>query len=327
MDHYDVLDDDDHIDVVGRRRSYNYYNDYDHHTDYYYFDDSNNGLLQRWWRRWFGGDSSNTQWGIVVALLVICAMQFQFQSYLWGLWYRIRNDGVAATATDMVFALVDTLRAYLQLAMELVRSLRHQAPLNYFLDGVFGNGAFDEEYYEQYPAANPGGGFFSSAAALGPPPPLVIVGPNGQIEEEEESSNNNDHRSPSPASSFTSQSTTTTRGIEPAFLNEEDYPPGWLVYHAELGVVPKEEADNYDAMLRRKQEEAQKKGDGEKEDEKKIAEVNEVKASGSAATPASDLDDKMQNDSAFNSNASRIEGEEEPIKEAPAASSEPNHPA
>ena len=34
--------------------------------------------------------------------------------------------------------------------------------------------------------------------------------------------------------------------LEPAFLNPEDYPPGWLVFHPELGVVSKEEADAYD---------------------------------------------------------------------------------
>ena len=34
--------------------------------------------------------------------------------------------------------------------------------------------------------------------------------------------------------------------IEPAFLNEKDYPPGWCVYHPLLGVVTKEEADKYD---------------------------------------------------------------------------------
>jgi hypothetical protein len=33
--------------------------------------------------------------------------------------------------------------------------------------------------------------------------------------------------------------------LEPAFLNEQDYPPGWLVYHPVLGVVPKEQADQY----------------------------------------------------------------------------------
>jgi hypothetical protein len=34
--------------------------------------------------------------------------------------------------------------------------------------------------------------------------------------------------------------------IEPAFLSDRDYPPGWMVYHRILGVVPKTEADLYD---------------------------------------------------------------------------------
>jgi hypothetical protein len=34
--------------------------------------------------------------------------------------------------------------------------------------------------------------------------------------------------------------------IEPAFLDDRDYPPGWMVYHRVLGVVPKTEADRYD---------------------------------------------------------------------------------
>jgi hypothetical protein len=34
--------------------------------------------------------------------------------------------------------------------------------------------------------------------------------------------------------------------MEPAFLNDRDYPPGWMVYHRVLGVVPKTEADRYD---------------------------------------------------------------------------------
>ena len=44
--------------------------------------------------------------------------------------------------------------------------------------------------------------------------------------------------------------------IEPAFLNAEDYPPGWLVYHPVLGVVPKEEADDYDNKTERMCEES-----------------------------------------------------------------------
>mmetsp|Transcript_30276 Transcript_30276/g.69801 ORF Transcript_30276/g.69801 Transcript_30276/m.69801 type:complete len:95 (-) Transcript_30276:149-433(-) len=33
--------------------------------------------------------------------------------------------------------------------------------------------------------------------------------------------------------------------LEPAFLNEKDYPPGWLVFHPVLGVVAKTDLDAY----------------------------------------------------------------------------------
>ena len=33
--------------------------------------------------------------------------------------------------------------------------------------------------------------------------------------------------------------------LEPAFLRDEDYPPGWLVFHPVLGVVAKVEADKF----------------------------------------------------------------------------------
>jgi hypothetical protein len=46
----------------------------------------------------------------------------------------------------------------------------------------------------------------------------------------------------------------TPTPLEPAFLNESDYPPGWMVYHPVLGVVFKTEADKYDSQQREKQE-------------------------------------------------------------------------
>ncbi|KAL3934311.1 MAG: hypothetical protein SGARI_003446, partial [Bacillariaceae sp.] len=147
-------------------------------------------------------------------------------------------------------------------------------------------------------------GFF----VLGPPPPLVIVGPNGRLIEQEPatSSSGDDRRSPSPSSSFSSQST-TERDIEPAFLNEEDYPPGWMVYHAELGVVPKEEADAYDAMLRRKQEAARKLKE-ENEDEKKSAQGDEVEASvpPSATAPSNNMAAETQRDPPLDSSKDEI---------------------
>jgi len=40
-----------------------------------------------------------------------------------------------------------------------------------------------------------------------------------------------------------------TTELEPTFLRESDYPPGWAVYHRILGVVRKTEADEYDERI------------------------------------------------------------------------------
>ena len=40
-----------------------------------------------------------------------------------------------------------------------------------------------------------------------------------------------------------------TCDLEPAFVNEADYPPGWLVYHPVLGVVLKQTADSHEGPV------------------------------------------------------------------------------
>jgi hypothetical protein len=45
--------------------------------------------------------------------------------------------------------------------------------------------------------------------------------------------------------------------LEPAFLNESDYPAGWLVYHPILRVVTKGEAEEYDQVQAEKQQQQQ----------------------------------------------------------------------
>ncbi|CAB9497284.1 expressed unknown protein [Seminavis robusta] len=59
---------------------------------------------------------------------------------------------------------------------------------------------------------------------------------------------------PLPAAAINNNNKENTDPLEPAFLNDEDYPPGWLVFDPVLGVVSKAEADNY----KRKQQNAQK---------------------------------------------------------------------
>jgi len=51
-----------------------------------------------------------------------------------------------------------------------------------------------------------------------------------------------------------------TTELEPTFLREIDYPPGWVVYHRILGVVRKTEAEEYDEKI------GYPESDGEKEE-------------------------------------------------------------
>ena len=41
--------------------------------------------------------------------------------------------------------------------------------------------------------------------------------------------------------------------LEPAFLSDHEYPPGWMVYHPALGVVSKERADEYEQAQQRQE--------------------------------------------------------------------------
>lgn len=52
-----------------------------------------------------------------------------------------------------------------------------------------------------------------------------------------------------PKSSPSPRTRINTAPLEPAFLRESDYPPGWLVYHRVLGVVTKSEADDYNEKM------------------------------------------------------------------------------
>jgi hypothetical protein len=331
MEHHydDILDENYDDDVMHVDRNHARGGSFSYYTDHYYYDYNSNNVEDaggwfgrwKWWlSTWFpqqhgyrqeedfmvtldhaaaSGGNSKTQWGVVVALVLVCAVQFQFPSMLRAMGYKIRHEGPRATLVDLAFAVHDLLRGYLQIATEVVRSLRHPALWNLWWDGSNGNGRVLDDHAS---STRRNIGFFSGGA-MGqppPPPPLVIVGPNGGLQEDR---SNNGRRSPSPASSFSSHSS-TEHAIEPAFLNEEDYPPGWLVYHVQLGVVPKEEADAYDAMIRRKLQEEQKL---KEENEKQSAKVDQDESAIEAAEVPKESNPQRQSDSPA--------GETDPLEE------------
>lgn len=159
-----------------------------------------------------------------------------------------RNEGLLNTLMDLILEVQEYAVAYGQMAFEFGRKLR-----GYLL-------AHGDEWYHHdnhtmtLPSPNP-------AAAL------LAMGPRGrrraapvanrlvssrmpELEETDVQKQQLDESQlPQDQQHHQLEDKENTDPLEPAFLRDEDYPPGWLVFDPVLGVVTKTEADNY----RRKQ--------------------------------------------------------------------------
>mmetsp|Transcript_4832 Transcript_4832/g.12302 ORF Transcript_4832/g.12302 Transcript_4832/m.12302 type:complete len:499 (+) Transcript_4832:124-1620(+) len=173
------------------------------------------------------------------------------------------------------------------------RDRRHLSPSSEFggegstsnslLDGIWGRGSSS--------ATNFGSGFFFSSFDEQPdsPPPLVtlVTTPNGNkewevVEDDDNGDSNGDSENNRDGSTneggiASSSSAPENVGrtdfeLEPAFLDEKDYPPGWLLYHPVLGVVSKEEADRYDSQTRNDRNFSEQPSPPERQDKQIVAE-------------------------------------------------------
>jgi hypothetical protein len=188
------------------------------------------------------------------------------------------EDGWQQTLLECLLGWRDTTRAYYQMACELLRSLRYMLANRMTMTSPTAMISEEEERHRSTNRrSNPSRLLASSNNT---PPPLVVVvlpleqqegvagtatatdplhkshrrrwnpnEPKHIISSPSSTANNNYARSLSPSASTSttnSSSSNNNKEIEPAFLNEQDYPPGWLIYHPVLGVVAKEEADQYD---------------------------------------------------------------------------------
>jgi hypothetical protein len=207
--------------------------------------------------------------GIFVAVIVVILMQYQkgrfrLYNYLYygNFYYYWQHPDGWQGIVDVLFRSKETMRAYYQMACEFVRTWR----------------------YEQQRTGT-GLSLLRTTSSSTVPPPLVLPeeeeevpsATNGKHRKHRHrlslatttKSNGNHMQNSSSSSSILPELDPSaapllqkkkngvvcqqTRhyeppqdDIEPAFLNEQDYPPGWLVYHPVLGVVPKEQADQYD---------------------------------------------------------------------------------
>ena len=247
MDHQ--LDDDDifpynNNEMPTRSRSYSqsqYYNNNPHQQ-------SSSPLWQS--IMWILDVFTGPNFGVWMAVLVILLLQLK-SSNLLTFFHNAMEDGLQQTLLECMLGLRDVTRAYYQMACELIRSLRQSHP---------------------HPPLPRGGDLMRSQRSLSgsSPPPLVVLPPEEGEEEPQQETHRNNRASPrfpkqttphesscvlepsrSPSLSTSSSASSIPHApsqdeIEPAFLDEKDYPPGWLVYHPLLGVVTKEEADNHD---------------------------------------------------------------------------------
>mmetsp|Transcript_4833 Transcript_4833/g.12304 ORF Transcript_4833/g.12304 Transcript_4833/m.12304 type:complete len:499 (+) Transcript_4833:120-1616(+) len=151
------------------------------------------------------------------------------------------------------------------------------------LDGIWGGRSSS--------ATNFGSGFFFSSFDEQPdsPPPLVtlVTTPNGNkewevVDDDDDGDSNGDtdnNRDGSTSEGGIASSSSSPENVgrtdfelEPTFLDEKKYPPGWLLYHPVLGVVSKEEADKYDSQTRNDRNFSEQPSPPERQDKQIVAE-------------------------------------------------------
>lgn len=177
--------------------------------------------------------------GVLAAVAAIIILHYK--SPIMDFYSNLVENGIQETMTDSLLSLCDLARAYYQIACEVIRNLCSSA-------GAHGP-------VPSIPCINTT--LKTRTSSMSTPPPLVMIPLHSQSVEpgqRQEIDANEDDTSaagmqplPSPTWRATIiQHDRSSTEIEPAFLNDTDYPEGWLVYHPKLGVIPKEEADRFD---------------------------------------------------------------------------------
>ncbi len=206
-----------------------------HFSNKKYHDDGSSPSIWHW-LMWTIDFVTGPYSGVLMALAAIILLHHK--SNIINLFSSITENGIQETMIDFLLSLCDLARAYYQIVCEVIRNFcshcgaaSRPAPSIAFVNPT---------------AAN-------RVSSMNTPPPLVVIAPkekstsigprhvNGKPAEEM-------HHSPSAfvATSSTAHFTPARHEIEPAFLDNRDYPKGWLVYHPRLGVISKEEADRFD---------------------------------------------------------------------------------
>ena len=167
----------------------------------------------------------------------------------------LRERGLLNMLVDFCYEAVAYIRSYMQMVMEVVRNLRHHLLANG--DDWF----FTEPALPASPVSasgSPKNDRGRRRAVMAPVTSRMSAGKIPALEELDETKQKQElleeHKQQAKAGAQEGNKE-NTRPLEPAFLRDEDYPPGWLVFDPHLGIISKVEADQY------KQEQAKKRAE------------------------------------------------------------------
>lgn len=189
---------------------------------------------------------------------VLTIVFLQYRSVILNWFYTAINDGIMQTFFSLILNLGDEIRGYYHTSHELVRGLGQ----NYVFSFADENYGVDYDRFPSHPSLQrePGdsldlettnvpdhNNIHKLNSSSGKLPKLAEVR-NSVIFTKEEM------LAPNSAASNTTVTTDSKLNIlenemvplEPAFLNKQDYPQGWLVFHPVLGISSVQEADQYE---------------------------------------------------------------------------------
>jgi len=181
----------------------------------------------------------------IVAMLAIFVVHYRVD--LLYIFQTAMNDGFVQTFFNVILNLADTLRGYYHVSHEIIRGLGQNQIFSFLNENYSGPYARrpsrqrESSNFQKIENVPNRSNNHKTNSSAGPLPELVEVR-NGVIHEEGDAIASTGNVSAS-TSSKPDILKKDLAPLEPAFLSEEDYPPGWLVYHPVLGLTSVEEAN------------------------------------------------------------------------------------
>lgn len=217
------------------------------------------------WLMWALDCFTSPSVGIIMALMTIGV--FHYKAVWMNFLADVVEHGIQETLLDCFLNLCDLMRAYYQIVCEVIRNILAASGWSGGGSGAVGVPSTGSSYLNHTMTA-PTTTDTRSSNRNSTPPPLIIVPnfaeesklpighagdspkKNGRVTMMKQPQLQQQQQQPPFVGADSFQSTGQCDGfavdeIEPAFLDERDYPKGWLLYHPTLGVISKEEADQY----------------------------------------------------------------------------------